>query len=327
MQLNSPDDPTTRYVAENARVMALERRTASGFYRAYRPQSVLWLGKTKLRELRSLRLYARERLGGRKWLELLRALRGSKAGCSAIVIGNGPSQEYLNEATLSRFVEGGGDVFAVNYWPDNAPLSGVAPSYLVISDPSTLKRIKEGETIPPSDLRLREYLAANQAIKIACPISRSDAIAAEFGRERVVGFIDSELRLWSDNISPLKPRGYISMTLYKALALALHFGYSKVFVLGMDNTYPRNIYCDENNRLLNLESHAGVDDWAVDIGGCYGGMGDLLVALSHLFYDLRKFRSASSSIVNLDPYSLTDVFPKARTTDVAKTLFPVDSLA
>jgi hypothetical protein len=85
---------------------------------------------------------------------------------------------------------------------------------------------------------------------------------------------------------------------------------------------PRTIYCDENNRIQNVETHAGIDDWLVDMGDCYGGMGDLLYALSTLFYDLRKFRSTTSELVNLDPYSLTDVFPKARTIDVAKSLVP-----
>jgi hypothetical protein len=116
--------------------------------------------------------------------------------------------------------------------------------------------------------------------------------------------------MWSKNINPLFPRGYLSMTLYKALSLALWFDYDRIFVLGMDNTYPRNVYCDRRNRILNLEVHAGTEDYTADWGDVYGSMGDLLFELSHLFYDARKF-APNARIVNLDPYSLTDAFEKA----------------
>ncbi len=325
MPANSQDNPTTRYLAENERVRRLERRTLSGFRRAYYPTSLLWLARWKWQELRQLKVYRREKRIGAKWLEALRGLQGSKAGLSAIVIGNGPSQGYLTAETLARFMDSGGEVLAVNYWPDNEALREVAPSYLVISDLNTLKSREATEPVSPRDSLLRGYLATHPTINIACPVMRCDEIAAEFGRERVTGFIDSELRLWTDNISPLKPRGYISMSLYKSLALAIHLGYERIFIIGMDNTYPRSIYCDEDNRTLSLETHAGIDDWLVDSGSCYGGMGDLLYSISILFYDLRKFRSTTSELVNLDPYSLTDVFPKAPTIDVAKSLLSGDA--
>jgi hypothetical protein len=99
------------------------------------------------------------------------------------------------------------------------------------------------------------------------------------------------------------------MTLYKALSVAIWLGYDRIYVLGMDNTYPRNVYCDRDNRVLNLEIHAGREDYAADWSRLYRGVGDLIYELAYLFYDARKF-AAAGRVVNLDPYSLTDAFPK-----------------
>ena len=106
------------------------------------------------------------------------------------------------------------------------------------------------------------------------------------------------------------------MTLYKSLANALWYGYKSIYILGMDNTYPRNIYSDKDNNILNLEIHSGTPDYVADISQYYGCMGDLLVDLSNIFYDAKKF--ANKSIINLDPYSLTDAFKKIPTRDISK---------
>ena len=42
----------------------------------------------------------------------------------------------------------------------------------------------------------------------------------------------------------------MSITLYKALAWSIYLGYRSIGVLGMDNTLPRNIYNDDQNRAI-----------------------------------------------------------------------------
>jgi len=98
------------------------------------------------------------------------------------------------------------------------------------------------------------------------------------------------------------------MTLYKALAWGVYLGYSKIGLIGMDNTYPRNLYCDENNNVLNLETHAGKDDFVVDQSSLYPTMASALQELFLIFRDLERF--PQRNIVNLDRYSLTDRFKK-----------------
>ena len=69
----------------------------------------------------------------------------------------------------------------------------------------------------------------------------------------------------------------------------------------MDNTYPRNLYCDEQNHVLNLDIHAGLDDYATDQSALYPSIAECLRAIYILFKDLELFPSAG--VVNLDKYS------------------------
>lgn len=106
------------------------------------------------------------------------------------------------------------------------------------------------------------------------------------------------------------------MTLYKALAYALWFGYKNIYILGMDNTYPRNLFSDKDNNILNLEIHSSTNDYVLDMTKLYGCIGDVLVEISQIFHDAKKF--SNKSIINLDPYSLTDAFKKSPTRDISK---------
>ena len=76
----------------------------------------------------------------------------------------------------------------------------------------------------------------------------------------------------------------------------------------MDNTYPRNIYCDENNKFINHEIHAGDQDYAVDQSAIYNTVGDGIYEIAQIFFDARKFKNPK--ILNLDRHSLTDAFKK-----------------
>ena len=76
----------------------------------------------------------------------------------------------------------------------------------------------------------------------------------------------------------------------------------------MDNTYPRDLYCDESNRVLNHEVHAGISDYACDQSDVYPTVAAAVYDIYRLFKDLELF--PNSSVYNLDSYSLTDRFKK-----------------
>jgi hypothetical protein len=304
---NSENTSTLLYKKENEYVMSLPRVVIVGNAKRFYPDSVLWLFFKKINTLRALKSYLIKVIFKWSWLAKTKQLRDSGLLVDAIVIGNGPSQGYLDASSLLEFKSKGGEVICINFWTDNEALSKVIPTYLVTSDPIIFSE-KVPDHIKEKNEKFLSYMLRNVSVKIVCPLERCDQMSKIFGKERVLGFVDQELRMWTGNINPLFPRGYLSMTLYKALALAIWFNYRKIFIIGMDNTYPRNIYCDHDNKFINHEIHAGAKDFSVDQSDLYKCVGDGLTEIAQLFYDARKFNN--KKILNLDPYSLTDAFVK-----------------
>jgi hypothetical protein len=304
---NSEKTSTYLYLKENEYVMTLPRVVVAGKARNFYPNSLLWLFFTKIKSLKTILSYLIYAIKGWRWIEKTRKLRKRGVLVNAIVIGNGPSQGYLDVNTLTEFKRNGGELICVNFWTENELLNKVGPTYFVLSDPIIFSKNIPGHLREKHE-KLLSYMHENSSIVLVCPLTRCNELSKIFGRERIIGFVDHELRLWSDNINPLYPRGYLSMTLYKALALANWFDYRNIYVIGMDNTYPRNIYCDENNKFINHEIHAGDKDYAVDQSAIYNTVGDGIYEIAQIFYDARKFKN--SKILNLDRHSLTDAFKK-----------------
>lgn len=306
--IHPKQDPTERYIHENEYVHSLPVRIINGKKIIYKNKSIFWLIKSKLSNLKDgLFFYIKELLVGYRDLVQTYRLKGNCKTKYALVIGNGPTQGYLTQELLQEIKDHEIEVFAINFWNENEQLSKVVPDYFVISDPLTLKMGLSDDFLYQKNKALLTYLTKSPQIQIFCPVRRCKELRELFGKERIHGFADAQLEYWTKNISPIFPRGYVGMTLYKSLAIAKWLGYEKIFVIGMDNTYPRNIYCDKDNRILNHEIHAKTSDFLADMTFIYPSIGDLLVVLSNLFYDAYLFRGG---VINLDPYSLTDAFEK-----------------
>jgi hypothetical protein len=317
-------NPTEQYKLENEYVNGLNKRILTGAPRKRYISIYLRFFLWTYRALKNIIVYAKELITfHRNFGELLR-LKSIKSLNDAIVIGNGPSQGYLSVKLLNSFRRNGGEVFVVNFWHLNLELSEFCPDYLVISDPATLSFSAAHESLLEKNKTLLSYLVKHSNIKIICPFSRTRDLERLFEKKRIICFSDTELIGLSTNIMPIYPRGYISMTLYKALAMALWFGYKRVFIIGMDNTYPRNIYCDKNNKILNLEIHSGNENSVVDQSAIYRNIGELLEDLSTLFKDAFKF-AEKKDLINLDQYSLTDAFPKITITEFEEEMYKSES--
>jgi hypothetical protein len=310
-------DPTKNYIEEHKYVFSLPRKSLNP--RLKKRKAIGWSLKRLVRNhifsaLRCFKNYPKEIWEGRNYLPKTARIRNCKKGKTAIVIGNGPSQGYLSVDVLNKFVEHGGETYCVNYWPTNQKLSSHVPTWMVFSDPDTFKASEKARS-------LVEYLKKNNSIKIVVPSSLISELNFYSLNNDFYIFVDSEFTLWR-NINPLYPRGYTSMTLYKALAWAIHLGYGRIGVIGMDNTYPRNIFNDEMNRVCNLETHAGEPDSLLDMSPLYENVAALLDDLFKLFYDLSLFEE--KNIFNLDIYSLTDAFEKVSILDFLEGVRKVD---
>ena len=93
---------------------------------------------------------------------------------------------------------------------------------------------------------------------------RKGILSSEFHSEKIanktnlpiIPFNDFETSwILSSNINPLYPRSFLTLSAYKALAIATYCGYDKVYICGFDNTYIRDLGCDENNKLYRIINH------------------------------------------------------------------------
>ena len=247
-------------------------------------------------------------------IKKLTALKSTKKGKRAIVLGNGPSLGYLDNVKLKMCQVNGDEIFGVNVWT-STHLKCIAPNYYVISDGITLANEETAfgsalsDKVKKQNAELTTFLNERKDVRIFCPLVRVRELAERFSAERVTGFVDHEMRGVTSNIDPRFPRGYVSMTLFKTLAIAIHMGYDEIFLLGMDNTYPRDMFCDNKNKPYRLQRHAGGRDTIFDQSAVYPNIAVWLQDLADLFSDLHRCFKGYS-ITNLDPYSLTDAFPK-----------------
>ena len=239
---------------------------------------------------------------GKNFLSRTYALSKSAKKNRALVIGNGPSQGCLSAHELDQFVKSGGETYCVNYWNQNKKLSKHIPTWMVFSDPFTFHK-----TFPRS-VNLIKYLKKNHLIKIIVPTSYIKQIQSLEIKNEIYCFLDVELSIWK-NINPLLPRGYISITLFKALAWSIYLGYKSIGVIGMDNTLPKNIYNDKYNRVHCVENNAGSDNrLLVDVSSYHLNVSSYYYDVFRIFDNLDYF--PNKNIVNLDIYSLTDRFKK-----------------
>jgi hypothetical protein len=221
----------------------------------------------------------------------------------------------LSSSKLYQFKEHGkADMFCVNFFINSAFAIECPPDYWVLSDPyffnfefkrvqnafENAKNVKKGILVPE-----------NTRIPFSEEMNKS-----------FVEYNDIETSgVFSNNINPLYPRSYLSMSAYKALALALYFGYDKYYICGFDNTYIRTLGCDEENRIYRKDEHFDQNAYPNDAKKSFLNytsrtVKDEIIAYSRLFSDLYRF--SKHPVYNLDPDSLTDCFSKKVDIDLYK---------
>jgi hypothetical protein len=267
-------------------------------------------------KFRVLTLFAIRRLvssqGRAAALAALSTLSGSASGKEVLVIASGPSANTLNATAVAKAQKAGSlIVVATNYFLSSPLATTISPDYLLWSD--SVFHPKNRKTNPSWDL-----LADNPTTKVVSPWTWKHRVPGEFA-SRMVYFDDDTLETWSRNISPLKPRGYQGTTGAKALALGIHLEPSTTYVIGLDLSYFRHFSVDAENRVWRHPAHvAGTDSGNQDLThNTVSGIADSLYSTANQFYYLRALFSGYP-VVNLDPGSLVDAFPKVTSHPLVK---------
>lgn len=278
------------------------RRTSSPHY--YHGRSV-----TKLSLQNSLQLisYFKTPKPNQKALTGTRVLKNSKRGKKALVLGSGPSLNNLNTTTVDSIVN---DIFVINAFSQLKIASSVKPTLYGLSDPAHFGKLAGEQACELDDIL--DYVREARATLV---LPHTAYEADLFLGLNKIYFDDRERTFMNSNLSPLKPRSYGSTTIYKMLAMAVFMGYEEIYILGFDNSNFLNYRGRPDNLLQDLggaTASRNVDKKSAFIGEYEkeftSGMAGRMQSYAHLFGDLHKFNS--HKIINLDPYSLTDAFPK-----------------
>lgn len=233
-------------------------------------------------------------------LKRTKELKNTKKDKKCFVLANGPSINLLNLEKIKKYQESNFDVFCVNSYISTEMAKTIVPDYYVLSDPSSFS----------------EY--AYEEIKLLKELDISLFVPAQFSKLKLINnyyiFNDFENR-FSRNIEPTKPRGYRTMTAYKALAIACFMGYDTIYICGFDNDYFKTISVDENNDIYIFDKHFYDSGLKVKSSPAVGkGMGDLMWEYYRLFKNLELF--THHNIINLNKNGLIDTFSKKPDIDI-----------
>ena len=250
----------------------------------------------------------------RRALRPLRVLGKLGQSNDALVIGNGPSVQTLNWATVVGAQDKGMAVFAINYFPLSPEFKLVQPNYLVLSDPI----MKPNSTGDSRNVDLWSSIQNTSTMKLIVPLSWYRVMKAQNSlSNNVLYFDDSGLEGWTRNISPLRARGYLALTAYKAIAISIFLGFKETKIIGVDNSMFQTISVDADNRLIQQPNHFFTKGGKMsDLTAFYPkGISDYFYDVSLCFYFLRRC-FVGQSVSNLDPHSLVDAFPKSSSSNL-----------
>ena len=240
-----------------------------------------------------------------------KSLKNTFKDQNAFVFANGPS---LNKVDLNKVKQlqqnSGNKVICVNSFISKLSHK-LIPDYYVISDPVYFGFDQElhSKTVY-KDVKEDLDLIEKYNVTVFIPLKFKNNFKIN---TKIYYFNDMEIRRFNRNITDItKPRSYLSMTAYKALAIAYYLGFKKIYISGYDNNYFKTIEVDKNNKIYYNENHAFKqdDNNQYNIDQHYSlnmKLGKFLLDLSYLFLDLYKF---PKNIINLDEESLVDSFVK-----------------
>ena len=250
--------------------------------------------------LQELWRYLRDTRPTKGILSATKVIKSSKNGRRALVLGNGPSLSKLNSQAVNTSKP---DVWVVNSFFNAKCADEISVAYYVISDRTHFASEAHYS-------KMVNFITKQEDITLVLPHwAPKEFPGHQLFQFKHLFFDDRQKAAWSRNTSPIKPRGYLSLTLYKALAFANFLGYEEILVLGMDNTEFVGYGSNVNNEFIFNGNHAFVDpksrrNFSPDF---LDGPAGAFIDVAHSLADLYRF---NGSIKNLDPESLTTAFPK-----------------
>ena len=186
-------------------------------------------------------------------LQRTKALENTSLGKPAVILATGPSLKTLDLESLDVLRKQGGRVFALNFYNETAAALQARPDYYVLADPTFLAGWQDSQrTIEVWNYILRE---PRPTVCVPAHVSVDDLPQGC----NFLFFNSLGLDGWTKNISPLRPRGFLGLTAYHAISIALFLGFDPVFTLGIDNDAFKSVEAESNGELALTGHHAYAD--------------------------------------------------------------------
>jgi hypothetical protein len=254
----------------------------------------------------------------------LKEYRNSGKNSFALVLGNGPIADELPYDLLKDLnVKKNFYVYGVNFILNSKIADKLKVDYLILSDPETLDLESKNERVHQLWIKIKQCKPT-----IFIPFSYYNEIKNfEKFTSEIYFFNDLSLETISHNINPLLPRGYLSSTLLKALAIALYANHKHIFITGADQSMFTKVSVNKSNRIIQFPTHhlgaeGGHDNHlqGIDVTDSYfNGLADYLYDMSSLQLAFRRYFRRQNRITYLGN-SLHDFYRKITTEEFSKKI-------
>lgn len=240
-----------------------------------------------------------------------------------IIMGNGPSlrDTICNHSQLLAT----SDSLAVNFAANTEEFRSLHPQLYVLADPHFFATEENGESYDPNVATLWERLKEvdwGMTLYIPCRV-KSPASIEKNGHIQIKrynltpgeGLSGPVHRLYRMGLAMPRPRN----VLIASIMVALREGYRDIAIVGADHTWSRDLWVDDNNRVISVQKHFYKDNKnefervAKEYEGYH--LHDILNSLTIAFRSYHQINAYAATlgarIVNCTPGSFIDAFPRA----------------
>lgn len=238
---------------------------------------------------------------------------------TVVILGNGPSLRKTLDEEKDRLT--GRDLMTVNFAANTEEFFQLRPGLYLLSDPHFLD-MEDGNVkrlwanISKADWPLTLYLprAFGRCLKALSEALPANITVRWFNMTPGEGFDFVCHPLFVAGLAMPRPRN----VLIPAIMECIRAGYSQIYIVGADHTWPHTLYVDDDNRVVSVQPHYYEDnrDEIARVGTVYANT-RLYQVLESMYVAFRSYieieryaRKRGVRIYNATPGSLIDAFER-----------------
>lgn len=252
--------------------------------------------------------------------------RPVKAGCpqaadngTIIILGNGPSlrETLTNHAGILKRHR----LMAVNFAANTPEFHQLKPCDYVLADPhffvgkDTDENVRRlWENLLKTDWPMQLHVPVKYASMTRNILNDKTIIISSFSMIPAAGLRGAARAAMKHRLAMPRPRN----VMIPALMQAIHSGYKRVILAGADHTWTRTLSVDENNRVVNFQTHFYTDSKSEynRQARCHTTvhLHDILESMAIAFRSYHEVAAYAThrhtTIYNATPDTFIDAFPR-----------------